>query len=486
MRKPVVGFLVGASLLAVGAAGSLSSTQAAAGTVTFSEHIAPIVYKNCTTCHHTGEAVPFTLMNYDEVKRHGKTIAAVTERRYMPPWHGASEMGHFRDERGLNDNEIRLIRAWVDDGMPSGDLAKAPAAPQYTDGWRLGTPDLVVRMERPFEVPASGPDVFRNFAIKLNLKETKWVRAIDFRPSARVSHHALFFLDQTGEAIRLQSQEKESGFSGMSFLGGRGLEALLTRANASPNEDTSSQNLWGGLGGWAVGAIAHPLPDGLARPLAAGTDLVLQMHFHPTGKVEREQATVAFYFADKPPVKTLSAVQMPPLFGALAGINLAPGVKDFAIRDTFTVPVDVDVISMGAHAHYLATHMTLRATLPGRATRVLASVPKWDFNWQERYTYTEPIRLPKGTRLEVEIEYDNSVDNPNNPRNPPQQVWWGQQSFDEMGAMTLELVAANEEDLPEFRTAVLQHTVQAVLVGALSGANAGRGGLRGARGNRGR
>jgi hypothetical protein len=339
-------------------------------------------------------------------------------------------------------------------------------------------------MERAFEVPASGPDVFRNFAIPLNLKETKWVRAIDFRPSARVSHHALFFLDPSGEAIRLQSQEKVYGFTRMNFLagglgGGRGLEALLARANTG-NQDTGTQNLFGGLGGWAVGAVPHPLPQGLARPIAAGADLVLQMHFHPTGKVEQEQATIGLYFADKPPVQTLSALQMPPLFGALAGINLPPGVKNFTIRDSFTVPVDVDVIAMGGHAHYLATQMTLKATLPGSGkTRILASVPKWDFNWQERYTYAEPIRLPKGTRLDVEIAYDNSTENPNNPRNPPEQVWWGQQSFDEMGAVTLELVAAKEADLPAFRTAVVQHTIESALSGALNGAGRGGGALRG-------
>jgi hypothetical protein len=489
MSKSVIGFGIVAVALGVAAGGAVSSTGAApADPVTFSQHIAPIIFNNCTTCHHPGESVPFTLMNYDEVKRRGKTIVAVTERRYMPPWHGASEMGHFRDERGLTNEQIGMIKTWVDNGMPSGDLSKAPAAPKYTDGWRLGTPDLVVKMERPFEVPASGPDIFRNFAIKLNLNETKWVKAIDFRPSARVSHHALFFLDPTGEAIRLQSQQKESGFAGMSFLagnlgGGRGLEALLNRAN-QPAQDTGTQNVFGGLGGWAVGAVAHPLPDGLARPIAAGTDLVLQMHFHPTGKVESEQATIGIYFADKPPVKTLSAVQMPPVFGVFSGINLSPGTKNFIIRDTFVVPVDVDVISMGAHAHYLATRMTMKATLPGSGTaKVLAAVPKWDFNWQERYTYKQPIRLPRGTRLDVEIEYDNSADNPNNPRNPPQQVWWGQQSFDEMGAVTLELVAANETDLPTFRAAVVLHTVEAALAGANSGALGGRGvGARGLRG----
>jgi hypothetical protein len=168
---------------------------------------------------------------------------------------------------------------------------------------------------------------------------------------------------------------------------------------------------------------------------------------------------------------------MPPLFGAVAGIDLAPGVKDFTIRDTFTVPIDVDVISMGAHAHYLAKFMKMTATLPGSGQpRVLAAVPNWDFNWQERYVFKEPIRLPRGTRLDVEIQYDNSKDNPNNPRNPPQRVRFGQQSLDEMGAVTLELVAAREQELPVHQAALLQHTLEAVLLGAANGTLPGRGG----------
>jgi mono/diheme cytochrome c family protein len=459
--------------------------------VTFSAHIAPIVFENCTGCHHPGEAVPFTLMNYDEVKQRGRTIAAVTERRYMPPWHGASEMGHFRDERRLTDEQIKLIRTWVDNGMPAGDLSKVPPTPRYTEGWRLGPPDLVVKMDQSFEVPASGPDLFRNFAIKLNLRETKWVRAIDFRPSARVSHHAIFFLDSSGEAMRQQSLEKEPGFAGMSFLtaslASRGLEDIL-RAG-TPGQGGSSQIQLFGLGVWTVGASPHPLPEGLARPVAAGSDLVLQMHFHPTGKVEREQATIGFYFADKPPVKTLTQLVLPAAVGFFSGLDLPPGGKNISIRDSFTMPVDVDVVAMTAHAHYLATKMTMKATPPGGATRVLAGVPKWDFNWQDRYTFMEPVRLPRGTLLEVEIQYDNSADNPNNPRNPPQRVLWGEQSTDEMGGISLELVAAREEDLPAYNAAMIQHALRAALNGMANGAKINPGaldGLLGVRGGRSR
>jgi hypothetical protein len=294
-------------------------------------------------------------------------------------------MGRFRDERRLTDDQMQLIRAWVDSGMAPGDLTKLPALPQYTTGWSLGPPDLIVKMDRVFDVPADGPDIFRNFAIPLGLKESKWVKAIDFHPSGRSSHHALFFLDPTGEAVKLQAQQPAPGFTGMAWLAGasgRGLQDILGRANSrgQAGEAGATGGIPGaaGIGGWAVGGLPHPLPEGLARPLAAGTDLVLQMHFHPTGKIEREQATIGFYFAANPPKRTLSALQLPPLFGRFAGIDLPPGARNVSIRDSLTLPVDMDVIAMGGHAHYLATRMTLRATLPGNEQRILASIPERD------------------------------------------------------------------------------------------------------------
>src|SRR5881296_3478000 len=181
------------------------------------------------------------------------------------------------------------------------------------------------------------------------------------------------------------------------------------------------------------------------------------MHFHPIGKVQQEQATVGFYFADGPPKQTLTTLQLPALFGALSGIDIPAGDKRFVIKDTFTLPIDAEVISTGAHAHYLATEMRMTATLPGGGKNDLMRIPNWDFNWQERYYFKEPVRLPKGTRLDVEIAYDNSSGNPHNPRNPPRRVTFGQQSTDEMGSMSIEIVPVAERDLPEYTAAVVEH-----------------------------
>src|SRR5215472_6607975 len=164
--------------------------------VTFSEHIAPIVFNNCTCCHRPGEAAPFKLMSYGDVRKRGKTILDVVERRYMPPWQPEPGHGDFRDERRLSDQQIALIERWVESGMAEGDPQKLPKIPEFPQGWYLGKPDLIVTMDRPFDVPADGPDIYRNFVLPLNLAEDKWVTAIDIRPSARaVVHHMLYFSD---------------------------------------------------------------------------------------------------------------------------------------------------------------------------------------------------------------------------------------------------------------------------------------------------
>jgi len=331
----------------------------------------------------------------------------------------------------------------------------------------LGQPDLVVRMNEPFEIPADGPDVFRNFAIQLNLSEDKWVQAIEFRSSANASHHALYFLDQTGAAVKADEADPRPGFAGMNFVGGGG---VLARARGGAG---AGAGLAARLGGWAVGGTARRLPEGLARPLPKGSDLILQMHFHPTGKVEREQATIGFYFASAPPKRTLTALQMPPVFGALAGIDIPAGEKRYVIKDSFTMPIDVDVIGGSGHAHYLATEMHMTATLPDGGKQELFGIPDWQFNWQEGYYFAKPVRLPKGTRLDVEIAYDNSSANPNNPNTPPKRVRWGQQSTDEMGAVTIEIVPVAERDRLIYADAVREH-LQKAAVGAVTNA-VGRG-----------
>lgn len=424
----------------------------AADKLTFTENIAPIVYQNCVTCHRQGEAAPFPLISYEDVKKRGALIASVTKSRYMPPWHAAHGYGDFADERRLSDAQIAAIGDWVSQGMPQGDLAKLPKLPQFPEGWHLGKPDLVLEMPVGFDLPASGPDIYRNFVIPSKLTEDKWVRAVEFHPSARkVVHHVLYAYVNSGALAKLDGADGRPGFGGMGGIG-------VTPGSGG-----------GGLGGWAVGATPVFFPEGLALPMAKGSDFVLQMHFHLTGKPETEKSTVGIYFADKAPERKLMAVQVPPVFGLGAGIDIPAGDKNYGVDDSFTLPVDVMAYAAGAHAHYVAKEMKATATLPDGSTKALLWIPDWDFAWQDRYNYKAPVALPKGTRIDVHLRYDNSADNPRNPSNPPKRVQWGEQSFDEMGSVSLQVQAVRKEDEAVLQQALNERARDALRKGLQDG-----------------
>jgi hypothetical protein len=395
--------------------------------VTFSENVAPIIFRRCTSCHRPGEAAPFSLMSYDDVAKRGKLIAAVTASRLMPPWRAEPASYAYQDSRRLTDEELSTLQAWVKQGVPRGDAAKMPLQPKFPDGWQLGAPDLIVKMEKGFTVPAEGADIYRYVRIPLNLPDDQWVQAIELRPSARkVVHHVLYFADSSGEAKNIEAEEDAGRSSGASMKFTRGMIPL---------------------GGWAVGAQPHLLPGGLALKLPKGTDLMFQYHFHPVGKEETEQSTIGLYFAKKAPEHTLANVQLPVAYALFSGLNIAPGQKDFRVRDSFVLPADVEAVSIGAHAHYIGKTMKMTATFPDGAVKTLLDIKDWDFAWQDRYFFEGPILLPKGTRLDSEVSWDNSEENPKNPSRPAIPVRWGEQTKDEMGAVTLTVYPASEADL---------------------------------------
>lgn len=397
---------------------------------TFSDTIAPILYSNCVTCHRPGEAAPFPLISYEDVAKRGPLVAKVTKSRYMPPWRAAHGYGEFKDERRLTDEQIAAIGDWVRGGMPRGNPAKMPKPPQFTDGWQLGRPDLVLEMADSYTVPADGPDIYRNFVLPTGLIDDKWVRAVEFRPSARKAvHHALFAFVRGGSVTRLDGRSGQPGFGGAMPV------ALIPGFQPS-----------GELGGWAVGTTARFFPEGLSRTMAKGSDLILQLHFHPTGKPEVERSQVGLYFADTPPDRRLITPGIPGFFGLLAGIDIPPGEKAYTISGSWTASADMRALSVSAHAHYLGKEFKVTATLPDGTITPLLWIQDWDFNWQDRYDYKEPVLLPKGTRIDATITYDNSADNPRNPCNPPRRVAWGVQSLDEMGSVNFIMVAANRED----------------------------------------
>lgn len=385
---------------------------------TFSDDVAPIVFRSCTSCHRPGQAGPFPLTSYEEVKKRGRLLVAVTESRYMPPWHAEPGDVAFVDARRLSDAELATLKVWVDAGMPEGDPSRTPALPKYAEGWELGEPDLAIRMDEPFTVPADGPDIYEYFVMDIPITEKKYVRAIEFMPQARpVVHHILGFL-VPGDQVE---SRKGRGFGGLTNDRNR----VLT---------------------WAVGTNPRLLPDDVAIPVEPGMKMIVQTHFHPTGKEETELSKIGLHFSDEPPTRQYIEVQVPPSFGEISGVRIPAGSDSYTLRETFTLPVDVRAFSTFAHAHYLGKAFDLTATLPdGERVRIL-DIDNYDFAWQELYNLADPLVLPAGTKLESVVRWDNTLNNSANPYNPPQTVHWGPFSEDEMGSIILDVMTVNAKD----------------------------------------
>lgn len=391
--------------------------------VTYTEHIAPLMYQNCTVCHREGMIAPFALTNYQETRRRARMIQRVTSRRLMPPWHPVPGHGEFVGGRRLSDAELELIDRWVRGGMPEGDPEKMPAMPAFPDGWVLGEPDIVLEMEEAFPVPAGGRDIYRNFVLKSEHEEDLWIAAIEIRPSApTVLHHSLFWADPQRAGRRQDGRDGKPGFRGMRQ---RGMS----------------------LGGWAVGGQPNRLPDEMAMRLPAGADILLSSHFHPSGKPEQEKTRIGLFLAKKRPSRSLARFQVPPLYGALHNLVIPAGAKEHVLEERFKLPCDTDLITIGGHAHYLCKSMQATAHYPDGTKESIFYIDNWAFNWQGRYRYKELKRLPAGTVIHSKLVYDNSADNPQNPHDPPRRVRWGLESTDEMGSILFLASPAKEADL---------------------------------------
>lgn len=406
-------------------------------TPTFSHDVAKIIFGRCASCHQPNQSAPFSLLNYQQVVEHSRTICAVLESNYMPPWKPTNHGITFANDRQLTPTEKNTILEWVRADCPLGDEKSIPTPPITYEGWTLGKPDLIVKLDRPFPVPADGPDIYRSFAFPVSQPDDHWIKAIELRPSSRgVVHHALFFVDTDGNAKTQKSRDGLPGFIGMNFLRG-GKQNSLTRL---------SENFSRGLGGYVPGSVPNLLPGDLARFLPRGSDIVMQTHFHPNGKVEYEQSELGIYFASQAPRQKLVTLQLPPLFGMGAGIDIPAGQQEFRIHDSYKLPVAIRGVEIGGHAHYLCTRMSMKAKLPDNQELILLEIADWDLDWQDQYIFKEPIELPAGTVIDVEVVYDNSSENPENPFSPPRRITWGRESTDEMGAITLLAIAKDESE----------------------------------------
>jgi len=410
--------------------------------ITYTRDVAPIVFARCMNCHRDGQVAPFSLTNFQQTAKRAKQLARVTKERLMPPWMPSGAHEPFVGERWLTERELSVFQDWVANGAPEGNPADLPPTPRFADGWRLGQPDLVVKMTEPFSVRADGADILQNFVIPIPVTEDKLVAAIEFHPgNAKVVHHAVLFLDDKGAARKLDAATPEPGyenFGGPGFL---------------PS---------GALGGWSVGNTARRLPGGMGRFLKKGSDLVVQMHYHPTGRVETDQSEIGIYFVGKPVAESLKepAKLVGSIWMANYEMDIPAGIADYRRKMTYTLPRDIIMVGVVPHMHLLGKSMTVTATQLDGTRQTLIEVPQWNYNWQDEYYYDRPFKLPAGTRLEVEACFDNSTNNPSNPSSPPRHVTWGDGTLNEMLYCFFLISSEKTEDTIYTVFHNLQHDMQ--------------------------
>jgi formylglycine-generating enzyme required for sulfatase activity len=377
--------------------------------VTFCREIAPIVFAQCTRCHRQGEATPFPLETFEDVRRRASQIVQVVSDRSMPPWSPRPNFGHFLNEQRLTDDEVALIRRWVASGAPLGDAVHLPPQPRFAHGWQLGEPDLILELPEAFEVPADGPDLSQHFVLPTGLTSRGLVTAFEYRPDdASVVHHAWLYFDTSGTARKLDDETPEPGYA---RFGGPGFVPA------------------GNLGGWGPGGLPRQLPAGMARPIpGSGSDLVLQVHYHPTGKAARDRSRVGLYFAKEPVEQFVTQIMV-----ADVDLKIPAGASRHRFEASYTVPVDTVLLDATPHMHLLGREIKVTATTPDGSSIPLIWIDDWNFFWQDHYVFASPVQLPAGSRIDLVAWYDNSSSNPQNPHSPPREVRFGESSDDEMG-----------------------------------------------------
>lgn len=394
--------------------------------VTYHLDVAPIIHNTCTECHRAGEIGPMPFTTYEEVAAYGAFIEYVTSIGYMPPWSPDAEYSHFVGERVLSAEEIETISAWVDAGMPEGDPADNPGLPDFPDGSQVGEPDLVFSMSEAYTHEGNMEDQYQVFVMPTGFTEDVSVRSLEVRPgNGSIAHHAILGVDIEGTAQDLDAADPGPGYES---FGDFGFEAY--------------ENFFGG---WVPGTQTVVYPEGIGRVIPAGSDLLMQMHYGPSAVEESDQTEVNVFLTDGPIEREVTTGIMGPWTLGEPFFIPANQVKTF--HGTFTVPVDLSLISIVPHCHLVGISWEVYATGPSGADTIpLISIPAWDFNWQGFFTFPTLTRIPAGYTLHGIATYDNTADNPFNPNDPPQLVMYGDNTGDEMFFVFYDYVMYEEGD----------------------------------------
>lgn len=394
--------------------------------VTFNQDIAPIIFERCSSCHHPGEAAPFSLLTYEDVRARARQIVEVARSGFMPPWLPQQGADEFMDARRLTSAQLQTLDRWVAAKAPRGDASDLPSRPTFVNGWQAGQPDLV--LESPaYSLSAEGRDVFRNFVVPVPLDAPRWVESIELRPqNPRVTHHARLGVDTSYESIRRDAEDPEPGYAGMAW-----------------GQDPDGQLII-----WAPGMVARPGTPGVAWRLRPKTVLVLHTHMQPSGKTEIVKFRIGIHFAQKAPAERAAILRI-----GSRDIDIPPGDARHVVTDQYTLPIDVDVKMLFPHAHSLCQQLNVVAEQPDGQRKTLVSIEHFDEKWHDNYRYVHSVHLPRGTRLLTKFIHDNTEQNLRNRNHPPRRVVYGSNADDEMADVYLQVMAS----IPAQRAVLMEH-----------------------------
>lgn len=402
----------------------LGAVIAAAGpntsTVTFNKDVLPILQKNCQTCHRPGEVAPMSLLTYGDARPWAKAIKAAVATRKMPPWFADPGYRQIANERKLTAGEIDTLVAWADSGALEGDPKDAPAPLSFTGGWNI-KPDIVVEMPKPIELPASGTINYKYVLVKTNFPRDMWIRAAEMRPgNPKVLHHGKVWVRPPG------SEWMRNAEPGVAYETETQREIMGRNGLDEGNDILGKFNP--GLGAQAFNV------EGAAKFVPKGSDLVFELHYTAMGKPATDVSKLGLVLATQAPTQRYFLTASP----ASTNLVIPPGDPNAEVVGEATVEAEAKLAYVQPHMHLRGKDYELRLIYPtGESETVFHG--KFDFNWQQGFTFEKPIPMPKGTRLVGIAHFDNSANNPFNP-DPAKEVRWGPQNWDEMSGPFIGLI----------------------------------------------
>jgi hypothetical protein len=379
---------------------------------TFYRDVLPILQNHCQVCHRAGEIAPMPLITYTQTRPLARANATVVTQKTMPPWFADPAVGHFSNDPSLSAEEIAILVSWADSNAPAGTAGDAPPPRQWTPGWLIPHPDTVLKMPKPVAIPAHGDVDYIYEIVPTYFTEDKWVQFSEVRPTSRENvHHAVVYV-RPPNSTWLKNAPIGVPFTGADMPGGQ------------DHNDTHfiTADI---LLVYAPGSSPDNWPEGAAKFIPAGSDLVFQMHYMTHGHAATDQTSVGIVFAKQPPTQRVLTLQL-----TNDHFVIPPGAPDFRVEVHGSLPNDAVLLSFFPHMHLRGKRFEYNILHPGGAPETLLRV-NYDFYWQLSYRLLHPLPLKAGTVLQAVAWYDNSKNNPHNP-DPDVAVRWGDQTYDEM------------------------------------------------------